>query len=325
MTTKSAQAKPGKSAAASAPAFSKDSLGSYASSNYGKELFLAEAKVGKTINLLGGLLGVLPWQEFGGVVDHPRNLHVITFDANALGGAFKFLTEKCGAHQDIGHVHVQNLQEATKRAFAGDSGYDPRFLGAVYDAVHRVQDMATKGGVHALLFSSLTMCAKAVIRSIAGPAYAIIADGQKKGQMKSNPMDENKWGLFAQQMTELQFATQVDTYHTIWEAHHGERQSKTETDAAGNKKKYDSIQVQGQTAVTFPAQVERPYLMKRIKGGWQPGSEVDMVEIDTRPNLDFGDSIMSGRQVVGSLDPKENDLTAMFNKLGLTVGQWGAE
>lgn len=314
-----------KTAAPAAPAFAKDSLGAYSSSTYGKELFLAESKVGKTINLLGGLLGVLPWQEFGGVVDRPCNLHVITFDANALGGAFKFLTEKCGASQDIGQVHVKNLQAATKKAFASNTAYDPQFLTSVYDAVHEVQDRSTKGGVHALLFSSLTMCAKAVLRSISGPAFGIIADGQKKGQMKASPMDENKWGLFAQQMTELQFATQVDTYHTIWEAHHGERMSKTETDAAGNKKKYDSIQVQGQTAVTFPAQVERPYLMKRLKGGWKPGAEVDMVEIDTRPNLDFGESIMSGRQVVGSLEPKENDITSMFSRLGLAVGQWGAE
>lgn len=309
-----------KKATPPAVTYPRDSLGGYTSSGYGKELFLAEAKVGKTISLLGGLLGVLPWQEFGGVIDQPSSLHVITFDANALGGAAKFLIDKCGAAEAVKTVHVQNLQDATKKAFASDTAYDPRFLGAVYDAVHRVQDLSTKGGVHALLFSSLTMCAKGVLRSISGPAF----NPGKDGMMKKSPMDENKWGLFAQQMTELQFATQVDTYHTIWEAHHGERLGK-ETDASGEKKKYDSIQVQGQTAVTFPAQVERPYIMKRLKGGWKPGSEVDMVEIDTRPNLDFGDSIMSGRQVIGSLEPKENDLTHMFNKLGLAVGQWGAE
>lgn len=306
---------------AEAPAFAANTLGGYASSKYGKELFLAEAKVGKTINLVGGLLGVLPWQEFGAVVDNPRNLHIITFDANALGGAFKFLTEKCGAPPEIGHADVHNLQVAAQKAFASTTSYDPGFLDKVYDAIHKVQDLSTKGGVHALLFSSLTMCAKAVVRSISGPAFTRDA----KGDMKKSPMDENKWGSFKQIMTELQFATQVDTYHTIWEAHHGERKSKDKKDAEGNPMVYDSIQVDGSTAQTFPAQVERPYIMKRLKGGWKPGAEVDMVEIDTRPNLDFGDTIMSGRQVVGALEPKERDLTAMFSRLGLTIGQWGAE
>jgi hypothetical protein len=300
----------------------KDTLDSYTSVAYGKELFLAEAKVGKTIFLFGSLLGVMPWQEFGGVVDDPRNLHVITFDANALGGAKKFLVEKCGASEEIGKAHVINLQDHTKRAFASDTEYDPKFLTAVYDAIHNVQDRASKGGVHALLFSSLTMCAKAIVRSISGPAFGKITAA---GQMKASPMDQNKWGLFAQQMTELQFATQVDSYHTIWEAHHGEKQDKKKKDSSGEALVYDSIQVQGSTAQTFPAQVERPYILNRTKGGWKPGSDVDMVTVDTRPNLDFGDSIMSGRQVVGALDAKETDLTAMFSKLGLAVGQWGAE
>jgi hypothetical protein len=311
-------ATPKKTTAQAAPA--RDTLESYASSSYGKELFLAEAKVGKTITLLGNLLGVMPWQENGGVVDQPSSLHVITFDANALGGALKFLTEQCDAPKDIAKVHVKNLQEVAKKAYASTTPYDPAFLTAVYDAIHEAQDRATKGGVHALLFSSLTMCAKAMLRSISGPAFGIL---DAKGNMKASPMDQNKWGLFKQQLTELQFATQVDTYHTIWEAHHGEKQSPTKTDSAGKPMVYDSIQVDGSAAQTFPAQVERPYTMKRSKGGWKPGSRVDLVEFDTQPNLDFSESIMSGRQVVGVLEPKERDLTVMFSKLGLAVGQWG--
>lgn len=305
-------------AAPKAPPVARDTLESYVSSTYGKELFLAEAKVGKTISLLGGLLGVMPWQENGGVIDDPAHLHVITFDASALGGALEFLTGQCGAPKDIGRVHVKNLQEAAKKAFSSNTEYDPYFLGQVYDAIHEVQDKSTKGGVHALLFSSLTMCAKSVLRSISGPAYRNLGE-----KMKASPMDQNKWGLFKQQITELQFATQVDTYHTIWEAHLGEKQSKDKTDSAGKPMVYDSIQVDGSASQTFPAQVERPYTMTRRKGGWKPGSKVDMVEIDTQPNLDFGDSIMSGRKVVGTLEPKENDLTTMFHKLGLKVGQWG--
>lgn len=294
----------------------QDTLEGYESSLYGKELFLAEAKVGKTITLLGGLLGVMPWQEFGGVVDKPEHLHIITFDAAALGGAQKFLVDKCGASKEIGKVHVINLQKDAAKAFASGSPYDGTFPATVYEAVDRVQQLATKGGVHALMISSLTMMAKAWLRSISGPAFT-------GSSMKASAMDQNKWGLFKQQLTEFQFHVQVDTYHTIWEAHLGEKTSK-EKDGAGMAQVLDTIQVDGSTAQTFPAQVERLYIMARTKGGWKPKSAVDMVQFDTQPNLNFGSGIMSGRKVTGTLEPKENDLTLMFDKLGLKVGGWGA-
>lgn len=297
------------------PVTKGDTLESYTSANYGKELFLAEAKVGKTISLLGGLLGVMPWQENGGVVDSPENLHVITFDEGALEGAKDFLITKCGAPKEIAKVHVVNLQHAAKKAFMSNTDYDGTFPSKVYDAIHEVQDLSGKKGVHALLFSSLTMCAKAWLRSISGPAFT----GQA---MKRSPMDQNKWGLFKQQITELQFAVQTDTYHTLWEAHLGEKMSK-EKDTQGNAQMFDTLQVDGATGQTFPAQVARPYTMHRQRGGWKAKSDVDMVEFDTRPNLNFGSGIMSGRKAVGALEPKENDLTQMFHKLGLTVGQWG--
>lgn len=297
-----------------------NTLGSYQSSKFGKEVVIAPAKVGKTATIVGNLLGVMPWQEYGGVVSNPSCLHVITFDASSLGGAYKFLTEQCGAPKDIADVDVINLQEATSKAFGSGTSYDSTFPNKVYDAVKRVQDKAARGNdVHALVFSSLTMCAKAWLRSISGPALGM----NQKGEMAKSPMDQNKWGLFAQQMTEFQFFVQTDTYHTIWETHWAEKESKTKKDGNGNPMVYDTIQVQGATATQFPAQCERPYMLERKKGGWKPGSKVDMVFFDTQPDLDFGESIMSGRKVTGVLDPKENDLTSMFNKLDLRIGGWG--
>lgn len=295
----------------------KDSLGGYASSAWGKELVLAPAKVGKTITLVGNLLGVMPWQEYGGVVTRPENLHVFTFDAATLGGAHTFFTKQCGAHQDVAKVHVVNLQDATAKAFSSTTDYDSTFPSLVMTKLREVQDRAAKGNeVHAVVFASLTMLAKAWLRSISGPALVA-------GVMRKSPMDQNKWGLFAQQMTEFQFNAQGGEHHTVWETHWAERESKTKKDSTGAPVVLDTIQVQGATATQFPAQVERPYMLTRRKGGWKQGSKVDMVEFDTQPNLDFGESIMSGRQTTGVLEPKENDMTLMFNKLGLRIGGWG--
>ena len=300
-------------------------LEAYESSEYGKELVLAPAKIGKTVTLLGNALGVFPWQKYGGVVSDPSCLHVITFDASALGGAMKFLTDECGAPKEIGKVKVYNLQDAARKAFASTTEYDGTFAATVYETVERVQQAANvQNKVHALIFSSLTMCAKAWLRGLSGPAFS----ARPGTPMKKSPMDRNKWGLFAQQMTEFQFFTQADTYHTLWETHWGEKTSETKKDASGNPISYDTIQVQGATAVQFPAQCERPYMLSRKKGPWdpkQPKSRVNMVEFDTQPNLDFGESMMAGRSVVGVLEPKENDLTYMFHKLGLRIGSWGAE
>lgn len=308
MTTKTKQA----------PAAGKNTLRGNVSSIYGKELFLAPAKCGKTLTIMGGLLGVMPWQEYGGVISDPKCLHIITFDAATLDGAYKFLTEQCGAPDAVGDVDVHNLQQAAAEAFRSTTEYDGTFPSKVYETLAKIQDKTTDGKVHAIMISSLTMCAKAWLRSISGPALDM-----RGSQMSKSPMDQNKWGLFAQQMTEFQFTVQADNYHSIWETHWAEKESKTKKDSQGNKLVLDTIQVQGQSNIQFPAQCERPYMLTRRKGGWKPGSKVDMVEIDTQPNLDFGESIMSGRKVVGVLEPKEKDLTEMFHKLGLRIGGWG--
>lgn len=296
---------------------SKDSLDAYASGKYGAELVLAKAKIGKTMTLLANCLGAYPWQQNGGIVDDPANLHIITFDAVTLDGSKDFLINRCGASKEVGRVHVQNLEGAAAAAFRSKTDYDSTFPSKVYEAVEKVKDRVGRGGVHVLLICSFTIMAKAWLRSISGPAFV------PGGAMRKSPMDQNKWGLFAQQMAQFQFEVQdVDKHHTIWEAHWAERESKKK-DSQGDAKVFDSIQVQGQTAEQFPTNIARPYMLNRKKGGYKPGSLVDLVEFDTQPNLDFGDSMTAGRKVVGVLEPKEQDLTVMFHKLGLTIGGWG--
>lgn len=314
MATSKSKTRSGASSAAPSP----DSLAGYSAGAYANELVLAPAKVGKTITIVGNLLGAMPWQENGGVVDKPSHLHVITFDAVTLDGAEDFYVRQCGASKEVGDVHVINLEKHARKAFASQTDYDGTFPAKVYDAIHKVQDMAAKGGVHALVVASLTMCAKAWLRSISGPAFGGAAT------MRKSPMDQNKWGLFAQQMTEFQFHVQTDTMHVIWETHWSEKESKTKKDSSGNAQVFDSIQVQGKTSEQFPAQCARPYMLQRTKGGgYGPSKKVDMVLWDTQPNLDFGESVMAGRKVVGVLEPKEPDLTVMFHKLGLTIGGYG--
>ncbi len=299
----------------------EQTLGEYSSATYGKELFIAPAKGTKTTTLIGNILGVMPWQENGGIVDVPANLHILSFDASAIGGVYKFLTTDCGASEEIKKVHIENLQDTAKKAFASKTEYDPSFLGTLYDAIHKCQDRTSKPGTHVIMFSSFTMAAKAILRSISGPAFV-----NQGAQMKKSPMDQNKWNFLKQVMTELQWSVQQDNYHTIWEGHQGEKVTK-ETDGGGNPKTLDTIQVDGGTAKTFPAQVERVWEIVRssIKhvGKDKKPTRVALTHFNPNPSFDFGE-VQTGRGVTGVLDAKEPCLTVAFDKLGLKVGQWGA-
>ena len=298
----------------------EQTLGTYESSTYGKELFVAPAKGTKTTTLIGNILGVMPWQENGGIVDKPENLHIISFDASAIGGVYEFLTEYCGAHKDIAKVHIENLQEAAKKAFASRTDYDPQFLATLYDTIHKCQDRTTKSGTHVIMFSSLTMAAKAILRSISGPAF--LAQGS---QMKKSPMDFNKWNFLKQVLSELQWSVQQDNYHTIWEGHLGEKLSK-ETDGTGQPKVFDTVQIDGNTAKTLPAQVERVWEIKRSPMKWpdpktKKPTKVALTSFNPNPIFDFGE-VQTGRSVTTRLSNDEPCLTNAFHNLGLKIGQW---
>lgn len=299
----------------------EQSLGNYQSSVYGKELFVAPAKVGKTTTLVGNILGVMPWQENGGIIDTPANLHILSFDAAAVDGVREFLVDHCSAPKEIDKVHIENLQEAAKKAFASTSDYNGLFLNTVYEALRKIQDRTAKPGVHVVMFCSLTMMAKAVLRSISGPAFSI--DGQAK--MKKSPMDQNKWNLMKQLMTEFQWTAQQDNYHTFWEGHHGLKTSK-KTDGKGDPLIYDSVQIDGGTAETFPAQVERPWEIVRSSNKYidpktKKPTKICLTHFNPTPNFDFG-QVQTGRKVA-RLSGDQPCLTKAFHELGLKIGGWG--
>lgn len=300
-----------------APVAASDTLATYQSSKYGKELFVSKAKVGKTVALVGNALGVFPWQEHGGIVDDPANLHIITLDAAALDGCFEFLTDICGAPKECGQAKVYNLQRHAEAAFTKGGSYDPTFPSAVYDELRKIRERVAKGGIHAVIVSSLTMLAKAWLRSISGPAFS---PGNKSA------MDQNKWNSLKQQLGEFQWQAQSDQYHCLWEAHHGEKVEKDT--GTGMPSITDTLQVDGGTAKTFPANVERIWEIKRTanyakdSGGKVYNKHLHDVWFDPFPRFDFGD-IQTGRKVSGRLEPREPDLTRAFHALGLKVGHWG--
>ncbi len=280
----------------------------YASTQFAKLLNVGENKQGKTATMVAGLLGVLPWQTSGGVVDRPSSLHVITFDANALGGIQGFLTKTCGAPKEALQLHVLNMQDDFRKASAGSDAYDGAFYGALFDAIQRCHDKAGSG-VHAVVFSSLTGVAAGLLRAISGPPSS----------GKSN-MDQNKWSLYGSQLAELQNFAQQDFLHTIWEAHLMKKVSNSK-DEKGQPEEKDSIQVKGSMGASWGYNVEQIVRFRRSVGRKHPGSNCDLAYFDTRASLDF---LAGGRAFTEVLQPQEPCITQMFRKLGLKTGNWGA-
>lgn len=282
---------------------------------------MAKAKVGKTTTLIGNILGVMPWQEHGGIVDKPENLHVMAFDAAAVDGVKEFLINECGASKEIGKVHIENLQSAAAKAFIEKGDYNGQFLQTVYDTLRKIQDRTARPGVHVVMFSSLTMMAKAILRSVSGPAFSMSG-----ATIKKSPMDQNKWNLLKQIMTELQWTAQQDNYHILWEGHHGEKVSK-ETDGTGAPKVFDTVQLDGGSAQTFPAQVERPWEILRSSQRWvdpktKKTTKVGLTSFNPTPNFDFG-QVQTGRKA-SRLEGNQPCLTVAFNELGLKIGGFGS-
>lgn len=281
---------------------------SYTSSQYAKTLAASVAKVGKTSFLVGSALGVMPWQTKGGIITEPRNLHVFTFDANALGGTKRFLLETCGAPKEALGFSVYNFQDDARRVSMNQGDYDPSMFAAFMQALRTVGEKAAKGGVHTLLISSLTGIAGALERAIVGPP-------QGKGYA-----DPSKWKTLSHQLNEIRNYAQVDQWHTIWEAHVDKPNPGPMGGNAAPPK--ETIHVSGEAGRNFAYNVEQVFRIVRLYGETFKSTKCDGVYLDTRPAMDF---ISSGRGFTEALDPKEFDLTHAYQKLGLKVGGWGAK
>lgn len=285
----------------------KQTLGTYQGSKYAKMLAASEAKVGKTCFLVGSLLGVLPWQKYGGVVDRPDHLHVVTFDMSALDGVFQFLQQSCGATGEIEKARIYNMQDDFRRVADQDNAYDLTFYNQAVATIQEIQEIARREkGVHALLISSLTGLAEGVERGIIGPPGS---SGGGRGYG-----DQNKWTLLSHQLHELRHFAQIDDLHCVWEAHI----DKKPTDG-GTK---ESIRVRGEAGRSWGYNVEQVFRIRRQFGQKHPNTKVDLTHLDTRPT---GDYVANGRGFTENLEEKEYDMTLALHKLGKQIGRWGAK
>lgn len=295
---------------------------SYESSAYAKVLAVSDPKVGKTFFLLLGMLGLLPWQKKGGVVDKPSHLHVLTSDANALGNVQKTMKQMIVDVKSLDALkfNVYNMQDDLNLIHTSKVAWDMSFYNQIVLVQQRIQERVTKfPGVHVVLVSSLTGLAAGILRGIQGPPAQETEGGSVK---KGSGMDQAKWSAFAGQVAEIRSMFQLDLWHCIWEAHlhkpSASGQKKDDGDEADAKR--ESLQIPGQSGANFAYNVEQVFRIRRNFGRKYQGSKIEEVFFDTAPSVDF---ITGGRNVTESLNEKEYDPTVAFEKLGLRVGHWG--
>lgn len=280
----------------------------YAAADYAKSLLVSDAKAGKTAFIVGSALGVLPWQTEGGIVSNPSDLHVVTFDASALGGIQKFLTQSCGAPADALKFNVWNFQDDARRvAESGSGGLDNDLFTKLVDTRDRIGQKAKGRGTPMVVISSLTGMALAIERSLMGRP-------DKRGYG-----DQNKWTMLTAQLFELQSLFQTDDWHLIWEGHIY-KPPATGQQGPENPAPKETLQVRGKAGHNWAYNVEQVFRLRREFGRRHGDSPVEMAYLDTKPSLDF---IQSGRGFTESLKAKEYDMTSAFRKLGLKVGHWG--
>ena len=286
---------------------------SYQSDEYLKALCVSYAKVGKTVKLVSDCLGVFPGQKFGGLVDKPEHLHVITFDEAALGGIQKVLKQSMKAPDAALGFRVYNMEKDVKSLPKND--WDFTFYNSLL-TLHRTIDQRIKkeGGVHAVVLSSLTTLGASLKRAIAGDASSA---------SKKSGMDQNKWDTMGMQLNELRIMFQSLSAHIFWEGHVFKPQASGQDEKDGEAKRKESLQLQGSTGQNFPNNVAQIFKMVRMFGERVgPGINVDKVHYHTQAELEF---LIGGRSFNELLESKEADMTLMAHKLGCKIGRWGAQ
>ncbi len=279
-------------------------------SKYAKALVVAYNKDGKTVGLTAGALGVLPWQEAGGIVDRPENLHIVALDSGAATGVPSFL-KLCGAPKEAYKVRIYNLADDVRTVGASESEWDFNFYNLLSQVIGTIRERAARGGTHAVIISSLTTLALTLERAIAGPP----GNSSKRGM----GMDQSKWSEFARQVAEIRNHYQEDKWHCLWEGH---VYKPKESGQNAGAPKPETLQVSGKTGDNFPNNVEQVFRFRRQRGETYEKTKVDQIYLDTRPAMDF---IPGGRLFTEMLDAKEDDMTIAFYKLGLKIGRWNSK
>jgi hypothetical protein len=267
-------------------------------SDFLKMMVVAEGKVGKTTHIAASCLGALPHQTKG-LVDKPENLHILGFDEAFVDGLLRFIRESCKKSAAYTNLSVYDLTEVTRKASAGN-GWDYGVLNAVQSHLQQIKAEVARGGVHAVIFSSLTGMSGGVKAGLAGAP-----DSSKKG----SGMDQSKWDAMSHQLNSIRNAAQADTHHVFWEGHVTKK-------GGDDEDQKETMSVQGSAGKNWGFNVEQVVRLRREMAKY-PGFNVDKVYMDTRPSLDF---VSGGRGFNESLDAKEYDLVVMAEKLGKKVG-----
>jgi hypothetical protein len=280
----------------------------YAASEYLKMLVASVAKDGKTSFLVAGALGALPWQQYGGLVSEPKNLHVLTFDATALGGIRPLLTKSCGKGEEYCGLSVYNFERDIREIHSNKGEWDYALFNGIIATIDRIKQKIAKGGVHAVVVSSVTGVAKGIQRGIAGEPSAA-----KKG----SGMDASKWQTLESELTQIQNAVQALDAHVFWEAHVDRAPEFGQSKSLEAPR--ETLMIKGGAGRWWAFNTEQVVRMRREYGN-KVGS-LDKVHMETRPSADF---LSSGRGFNEKLNPKEYDMTEVALKLGLKVGRFGA-
>lgn len=275
------------------------------SSDFLKAFAVAEGKVGKTTYLVAASLGALPHQTDGGLVDKPENLHILGFDEGFVDGMLRFLRDTCKKPADYLKVSVHDLTDVVRKAYRNENGWDYSVSTAVQQELATIKAEAARGGVHAVIFSSLTGLANGVKAGLAGTP-----NPSKKG----SGMDQAKWDGMSHQLNYLRNVAQEDLWHTIWEGH------ITKTSGKDEESQKETNGIQGNAGKLWGFNVEQIFRLRREMAKY-PNTTIDKVYMDTRPSLDF---VSGGRGFNEALDAKEYDLVAVAKKLGKKVGGFKA-
>jgi hypothetical protein len=278
---------------------SKTSLTAFgnSSSDHLKTFGVGEGKVGKTTFFAASALGALPHQTEG-LVDKPENLHIMGYDEGFVDGLLRFIKEACKKSDAYLGVSIHDLTDVTRKAFNGQ-GWNYAVYNATMSELQAIQQEAKRGGVHAVIFSSLSGLAGGIKAGLAGAP-----DPAKKG----SGMDQSKWDAMSHQLNAIRNFAQDDSAHIFWEGH------VMKSSAAKEEDQKEGNGIQGSAGKSWGFNTEQVLRREMSK---YPGTTVDKVYMDTRPTLDF---VSGGRGFNEVLEAKEYDLVQVAKKLGKKVG-----
>ncbi len=283
---------------------------SYKSTDYNSLLLVDAAKSGKTFFSVASALGLLPWQTKGGIVSHPRDLHIISLDTKAVDGVKEMLLE-LGASKEALQYNVWNFEADARRITESPISYNHDFFNELTGLYSEIQEIVGRNrGTPVVLFSSLTTLANVVERALMGAPTGQSQTGKGYGSI-------DLWKMLSAQLWNIQSMWQSDRWHCLWEGHiyqppkppQGEAQPAT-------------IQVSGATGRNWGVNTGGVLRLRRSFGVKYPNTKIDKVYMETRPSLEF---VSNGRGFTTRLKEQETDLADALERLGHKVGHWGAK